>query len=454
MITDIFIGLVALSAVVAFGNWRNAMFLVLVVGMLQDPVRKLTPETPSIFVLSTLPIWFAIMVKIFAGENKVLAIFSRDYLKLISRMRMFTLMLIPGSTIMLMRGFFLWKVVLLGAFTYIVPIFGIIIGFVFSQNTKHILRFLTFYCLLVALMLSGTLIEYMNIFPDWKAIGTSVMKMVWIKYVSFGHTIYMKAGFFRSPDIMGWHGSMMTMLALTLFFVNRPRLSRWVWLVFAVWGVLCIVISGRYKMVAMPMVWTVSFAILIFLYQGIARVIGLALIGILVITGMSMVSSKVGLAGSDFMLYATSPLSYSVERADSQGVDAMISTFKQTGIWGKGLGSATQGAQHTGVKFTAETRGWQEGGLSKILGELGVGGVVFFLLLCLSLFTAIISIIREKVSSDSLYYLRAGLLSIIVANAFAFVVSAQVYSDLFITSIISMCVGFVLSGKSVGKTKV
>lgn len=43
------------------------------------------------------------------------------------------------------------------------------------------------------------------------------MKMVWIKYVSFGHTIYMKAGFFRSPDIMGWHGAMMTMLALTLF---------------------------------------------------------------------------------------------------------------------------------------------------------------------------------------------------------------------------------------------
>lgn len=454
MITDIFIGLVVLSAVVAFGNWRNAVFLVLVVGLLQDPVRKLTPETPSIFVLSTLPIWVVIMVKIFAVENKVLAIFSRGYLKLISRMRMFTLMLIPGGIVMLMHGFFLWKVVLLGAFSYTAPMLGLVIGFVFSQNTKHTLRFLTFYCFLVALMLSGTLMEYMNIFPDWKAIGTSAMKMVWIKYVSFGHTIYMKAGFFRSPDIMGWHGSMMTMLALTLFFVNRPRLSRWIWLVFAVWGVLCIVISGRYKMIAMPMVWAVSFAILIFLYQGIGRVIGIAVIGIMVIAGMNMAASKVGLGGSDFMLYAKSPLSYSVERADGQGVDAMISTFNQTGIWGRGLGSATQGSQHTGVKFTAETKGWQEGGLSKILGELGVGGTVFFLLLCLSLFTAIISIIREKVSSDSLYYLRAGLISIIVANAFAFVVSAQIYSDLFVLSIISMYAGFVLSGKNADKTKV
>lgn len=71
-------------------------------------------------------------------------------------------------------------------------------------------------------------------------------------------------------------------------------------------GVLCIVISGRYKMIAMPMVWAVSFAILISLYHGIARVIGIALIGVLVITGMNMVSSKVGLGGSDFMLYATS----------------------------------------------------------------------------------------------------------------------------------------------------
>ena len=348
-------------------------------------------------------------------------------------------------------GFFLWKVVLLGAFGYIAPMLGIVIGFVFSQNTKRLLRFLTFYCFLVAVMLSGTLMEYMNIFPDWKAIGTSAMKMVWIKYVSFGHTIYMKAGFFRSPDIMGWHGAMMTMLALTLFFVNRPKLSRWVWLIFAVWGVLCIVISGRYKMIAMPMVWAVSFAILISLYHGIARVIGIALIGVLVITGMNMVSSKVGLGGSDFMLYATSPLSYSVERVEGHGVRGVIGTYQQVGFWGNGLGFATQGVLHTGVKFK---RAGRKQDLAKIMGELGVGGMVFFILLCISLFVALISNVRGGLYKGSLFDLRAGMLSIIIANAFAFVVSCLIYSDVFVLSIISMCTGFVLSGKNVDKTKV
>jgi len=451
MLTDIFIGLVALSTFVAFSNWRIATFMALVVGLLQDPVRKLTPEAPSLFVLSTLPIWFAIFVKMFGTEQRFIALFSMIYLKLVTRMRMFVLMLIPGGIVMLMRGFFLWKVVLLGAFGYIAPMLGIILGFVFSQNTKYLLRFLTFYCILVALVLSGTLMEYLDIFPDWNAIGTRAMKMVWIKYVSFGHTISLKAGFFRSPDIMGWHGSMMTMLSLTLFFVNRSRPIGWVWLLFAVWGVICVVISGRYKMIATIMVWGMSFTILVYLYQGIGRVIGIAVIGVTVIVGMLMVSDKVGLGGSDYMLYARSPGSYSVGRVEGHGINGVIGTYRQLGFWGNGLGSATQGVRYTGVKFK---KGWQEGGPAKIMGELGVCGLVFFVLLCISLLIALISNIRGGLYKGGMFDLRAGLISIIIANAVAFIVSAQIFSDLFVLSVISMCVGFVLSGKSVDNTEV
>jgi hypothetical protein len=366
-------------------------------------------------------------------------------------MRMFVLMLIPGGIVMLMRGFFLWKVVLLGAFGYIAPMLGIILGFVFSQNTKYLLRFLTFYCILVALVLSGTLMEYLDIFPDWNAIGTRAMKMVWIKYVSFGHTISLKAGFFRSPDIMGWHGSMMTMLSLTLFFVNRSRPIGWVWLLFAVWGVICVVISGRYKMIATIMVWGMSFTILVYLYQGIGRVIGIAVIGVTVIVGMLMVSDKVGLGGSDYMLYARSPGSYSVGRVEGHGINGVIGTYRQLGFWGNGLGSATQGVRYTGVKFK---KGWQEGGPAKIMGELGVCGLVFFVLLCISLLIALISNIRGGLYKGGMFDLRAGLISIIIANAVAFIVSAQIFSDLFVLSIISMCVGFVLSGKGLSESKV
>ncbi len=445
MITYIFLGLVAISTAIAFSNWRYALFLVLVVGMLQDPVRKLAPGAPSLFVLSTLPIWAALFVNMLTTDRRLMALFPGTYPTLVLRMRMFLLMIIPGAFVMLMRGINLWPVVLLGAFGYFAPVLGILIGFVLSLNTKFLLRFLTFYCFLVALMMSGTLMEYMNIYPGWKAIGTSAMKMVWIKYVSYGHTIHLKAGFFRSPDIMGWHGAIMTMIALTLFFAKSSRFSRWIWLIFAVWGVLCIVISGRYKMIAMPMVWAVSFAALTAFYQGIGRMIGLVLVGILVIAGMSMVSSKVGLGGSDYTLYASSPLSYSLNRADRHGVKAVIGTYSQSGFWGNGLGSATQGARYAGVKFK---KGWQEGGLSKIMAELGAGGLIFFLLLCLSLAGALISNIRGGLHKNRLSNLRAGLLCIILANAVSFVISSQIFSDLFVLSIISICMGFVLSGKS------
>lgn len=444
MIIYIFVALIILGVAAAFGEWRRGLYMVLIVGMLQDPVRKLTPEAPPIFVLSTLPIWFAIVLNAFGQEKRALILFSQYYIKLISRMKMFAITLMPAAVVMLMHGLFLWRVVVLGAFGYLAPVFAIIVGFVFSNDERQLLRLLSFYCFLVALMLSGTVMEYMHIFPEWQALGSSAMKMVWIKYVSFGHTIYMKCGFFRSPDIMGWHGAMMTMIALTLFFLNRSGILRWVWLVFVVWGVICIVISGRYKMVVMPMVWAVVFTIQICLYQGISRVIGFATIGVLVIVGMSMVSSKVGLLGTDYMLYAKSPLSYSVERLDQHGIGAVIVTYKQAGFWGSGLGYATQGTQHAGVIFK---RGWQEGGLSKVMGELGVIGMVSFLLLVVSLATALTSNLRGESYKDGLFDLRAGLLSIAVANAAAFVVSAQVYSDLFVLSFLSMCIGFVLSGK-------
>ena len=452
MIIYIFIGLIILSTIVAFTNWRNALFMLLVVGLLQDTVRKLTPGAPVLFVLSTLPIWCAIAINLFSSEKNSMTLFFRTYVTLVSSMRMFAIMMIPGAVVMLMRGLQLWKVVLLGAFGYLAPIFGIIVGFVFSLNMKQLVRLLTFYCFFVSLMLSGTVMEYMNIFPDWQAIGSGAMKMVWVKYVSYGHTIYMKSGFFRSPDIMGWHGSMMAMISLTLFFSKLSKIPRWTWLLFAVWGVICIVISGRYKMIAMPMIWAISFSIIIFLYHGIGRVVGLAIMGILVIVGFNFASTMIGLGGSDYTLYAKSSGSYSVNRVDSHAVSAVVTTYKQAGIWGNGLGSATQGARHAGIKFK---KGWQEGGLSKIMGELGVLGLFFFLLLFRRLFgSLILNFRRDPDNNSSFSDLRAGLLSIVAANGASFVVSSQVYSDLFVLSIISMCIGFILSGRALSQTNV
>jgi hypothetical protein len=181
-------------------------------------------------------------------------------------------------------------------------------------------------------------------------------------------------------------------------------------------------------------------------------VIGFAVIGVLIIVGMNVAGNKIGLGGSDFLLHTKYSGSHSVQRLDKHGVGAVVGTYKQSGFWGNGLGTATQGARHTGIKFK---KGWQEGGLSKIMVELGVLGLFFFLLLCRRLFYSLLSNFRRDSYIDGKYFdLRAGLLSIIIANAGAFVVSAQIYSDLFILSIISMCVGFVLSGRASIQTNV
>ncbi len=132
MIINIFIGLVAISTIVAFSNWRRGLFMLLIVGMFQDPVRKLTPGAPPIFVLSTLPVWCAIAVNMFTTEQKLISLFFRHYMMLVSNMKMFAIILIPAGFIMLNQGQQLWKVLLLGALTFLSPIFSIILGYVIS----------------------------------------------------------------------------------------------------------------------------------------------------------------------------------------------------------------------------------------------------------------------------------------------------------------------------------
>jgi hypothetical protein len=41
----------AVAAALSFSNWRSSLFLCVLVGLLQDPLRKLAPNQPAYFVV-------------------------------------------------------------------------------------------------------------------------------------------------------------------------------------------------------------------------------------------------------------------------------------------------------------------------------------------------------------------------------------------------------------------
>ena len=64
MITIAFLAFVGLSATVALADWRRGWLLALVVGVLQDPVRKLVPGAPVYLTFSIVGVYIAILFSV------------------------------------------------------------------------------------------------------------------------------------------------------------------------------------------------------------------------------------------------------------------------------------------------------------------------------------------------------------------------------------------------------
>src|SRR5215210_3946914 len=58
----IYLPFVALACLVAVRDWRRGWLLLPLFGILQDPVRKLTPNTPVVISFSIMAIYVAILI--------------------------------------------------------------------------------------------------------------------------------------------------------------------------------------------------------------------------------------------------------------------------------------------------------------------------------------------------------------------------------------------------------
>src|SRR5205807_4536164 len=66
MITLVFASVLLLAVAVALVDWRRGWLCALIVGVLQDPARKLTPGTPVVMTFSVLVVY---AVALFAAQR-------------------------------------------------------------------------------------------------------------------------------------------------------------------------------------------------------------------------------------------------------------------------------------------------------------------------------------------------------------------------------------------------
>ena len=432
---------IAISSLVALHDRRKGLVLYLLIGLTQDPARKMVPGAPGYFTLCTAPVLFALVAGLIRTRPGFWGEFRAWHPKLAMGIFLFAVSLLPGAGLSATYGPGSWLYTAMGLFSYGVIIFGVAVGFFWPGKDGDIERLLAIYCLLCAPMLCGVYLEYLGMFPGWPVLGTSTLGHEWIRHIP-GVVVKMVAGFFRSPDIMGWHAAMVVMLSLLFAFRSSGWRSRLFWIAVGCGASVAMILCGRRKMLYMIPVFVSCFLwAYYFLGKGTRRA------GVVSVLLLAVIFAVAGYQAfnpdSTFLQYYTYEPSDAFERLEKHGLDAVVTTVYQSGVLGEGLGFASTGAQHI---HAARPRTWQEGGLSRITVELGLPGLACLLFLGWQFVRSGSILVGRRISREApVFQTAVTMFAILVANAASFVVSGGHFGDPFIASFLAIFAGLFFS---------
>jgi len=434
------LGMSALFALRSFAGWRTGILLMIVLAALQDPLRKLVPGTPSYLVLATAPVFAAAVFSSVKATPRWWAEFRKYYPAIAKALSALVLLSLPAAFISATYGAGSWLLTLIGAFSYSVIFMGVIAGFHYARRPADVRRLLSVYCLAHGVMLSGGLFEYLGWFPRWAVLGDEALGYNWVRS-QHGYVVEIICGFYRSGDVMGWHAAAVSILSVVLAMTGRSAKRYW-WLALSALAVVALLLCGRRKMVYLLPVFALALGWIYWQAGRGAKVWSLVVLFALPAASVWVVGDWLGEDSSPIRYY-TETSDQTLDRFETHGFGSLVETYKQTGFFGAGLGTATPGSHNLKVE---RPRTWQESGTSRILVELGVLGSLGFLAVMVRLMLGLWRVTQDQVRrrSPQAQYV-AGLVAFFIANVGGLTVSGQILADPFIAAFLGFMVGLSLS---------
>ena len=431
MILIAFLAFVALACTISLTDWRRGWLMAILVGVLQDPVRKLTPGMPVFLTFSIVGVYIAILFAVHRRIQVAGREFARRFQTIwgaFGLMLLFLFMAMINGVIS--YGIGLWKAPLLSLFTYIAPLPAILVGYLYLQEEEQLYRFFGFYAVVTSVALLGTPLEYYR--STLPALGMVQQVGDYIRYLP-GIQVRMISGFYRAPDIMGWHAAMLTCISIAMIVRSGLGRRSWPWMLGAGWGFYNCMISGRRKAIYFVAVFVLAFLWRYFRRLKPAQLAAFGAAGLVIAVVIHNISADRN--SSAYAAAAATTRAEVTERLEG----GLMETIRQFGIMGAGLGKATQGVQH--IVSSEEGRGWQEGGLGKLAVEVGVPGLLAAALLAGAAIRVMMKISSIPDLAQTSQLGRVALFGIAMANIANFLASAQSYSDPVLTILTCFFVG-------------
>ncbi|WP_216901264.1 hypothetical protein [Synechococcus sp. CCY 9618] len=439
-----------LAAVLLDGDWGTGLMVTLVIGFLQDPLRKITPGQPGYFVGLVL-IGFALCGVVLyerTGRFNLRAMFWT-----VPRFDEWVTIYFALIALQAINGFARFsdiRLTIIGAAFYLAPAFGMWIGFQVGCNLPLLKR-------LLALYLIGSAVTGISVFLSFQGVDHPTLKEVGQGLVitfRYGFEAQGASGFWRTSEIASWQLSAAACIAATMGIASQKPSSQIGLLLLAVSFAFLTILTGRRKAQVLILAF-VAIYLLLFSRRASPASKERVITSVLGVAGIAYPLYAFVLAGNlgeNFQEFANRSLTSQgdlAERVETQGIGATLRAIQVSdGIgMGVGAGASTGGNVQNAARDAIQSVGFvSEGGGGRLILELGVPGMAILAVILLLLGLVLLRNFRLlKHFPQPTSALLMGLVSFTLANVPAFYSAAQLYGDPFVLIVMSLCMGSFLA---------
>lgn len=445
-IAPLFLAILGCFSLYALGSSRANLLMILGIGFSQDMVRKLTPGEPIFYIITVGILFGAVLLGLWArqGFGRSLAPFTSWTQTIVNPLIAFVLLLAVQLLYSLVAYGNIF-VGLIGLTTYLAPFIAVIVGYALVDSIDAIRRFMWIYVFIgcsVALSVGFSFMGY----------ELSILKEVGlgVKIYDQGTVLKSHAGIMRTGEIAAWHISTTACLFVALA-MSAKRSGNFYWVAtVVVLLMVAVALTGRRKMLMLASLFVLLYFLALPYYrQRLSAVYFFNVLAIVVAVWLGYEFLNLDGYNSslrDYIARSSTVFADASSRFVGLGIVPIQWAYSRVGLLGGGLGIASQGSYLFSASNVAGGSG--EGGLGKIMVELGLPGIVIIAWLIFVSAKHVDKCLRlagQSFVDQRILPVMVGLAVLLGVNAVTFSVATQVYGDVFILIMMGLFGGFIFA---------
>nr|MBX2849999.1 hypothetical protein [Acidiferrobacterales bacterium] len=369
---SLFLAILSIAVLVSVTNARNAVLAIFAIGFLQDPFRKLVPGEPIYFIVTVGIVFAAVFASI--AQRESLRRLNEPFVGWTNSLREPLSLFFLVLALQFLHSFIRYGnpiISAIGLLSYTAPFFAIVVGYFLVVRAQNIRSFMLLYAAIGLVLAFTVLLSFSGVdYRVFKEVGAGLI------IYDQGTILRSFSGFMRTGEIAAWHLAAACCFLITLFFSAKKRAPAALTVAIIILLMGAIALTGRRKMLMLVTLFAFAYGLGFAYYRrqlSLQYVLPAFFAVFCVWLAVQYFGANAGGVG-DYIARSTSVYGSATTRALELGVRPIGWAIERVGLFGGGLGIASQGSHLFSVSSIAGGSG--EGGLGKIMVELGLPGLI------------------------------------------------------------------------------